>query len=221
MDASTWNERSSGPDLGWPSEPNRWVVAELSGSAPGTALDLACGQGRNALWLADQGWEVVAVDADQAWLDRARDRQRAMEERDLSTLAITWECDDVTNRPLPSSAYDLVLLSYVQLEEYDRREVVRACVQAVAPGGTLLVVAHDASNLEEGYGGPQAPGVLYSAADLENDMRDHLSSGAFALDRSGRVAREVETDEGARVAWDVVVRVTRRDMGQGGFSFGG
>lgn len=221
MDASTWNERYSGPEPVWPDDPNRWVVSELSGVAPGVALDLACGEGRNALWLADQGWRVVAVDFAPACLERGRSRQRDIEARDGSTLAIEWQCDDVTTRALPSSAYDLVLLSYVQLEEYDRREVVRSCAQAVAPGGTLLVVGHDATNIAEGHGGPMDPAVLFTAADLEDDVRDHLSSGAFALERSGRVAREVETDEGVRVAWDVVVRLTRRDVAHGGFSFGG
>ncbi|WP_226343812.1 class I SAM-dependent methyltransferase [Agilicoccus flavus] len=220
MDADQWNERYRQSDLLWTAEPNRWVVQETSGLAPGRALDLAAGEGRNAVWLAEQGWEVTAVDFVQTALDRGRARAEQIGERDGVTLAVTWELDDITTRELPSGAYDLVLLSYVHLPSYDRRELTRSCARAVAPGGTLLVVGHDATNHTEGYGGPDDPDVLYSAADLEDDVHDQLSSGSLELGRAGRVAREVETDEGPRVAWDVVFTAHRRDMGKGGFSFG-
>lgn len=220
MDATGWNERYAQADLVWPSSPNKWVVGELQGHAPGRALDLGAGEGRNAIWLADQGWSVTAVDFAERALAKARDRAARVEAAHGVSLDITWvQADLFTHEPAPA-AYDLVLATYVQLVDYERRELVRRCVQALAPGGTLLVVGHDATNLADGHGGPQDASVLFTGADIEHDLQDFIRSGALTLERSGRVAREVETDDGTVVAWDALFRARRRLEGSGGFAFG-
>ena len=108
---------------------------------------------------------------------------------------------------------------YLQLEDFDRREVMRSCAHALAPGGILLVIGHDSRNLAEGYGGPQDPSVLFTARDIEQDLQDHIRSGTLVVERSDRVAREVETDEGTRVAWDALFRARGRKMSET-FQFG-
>ncbi len=219
MDKTSWNERYSGSDLVWPTSPNRWVVAQLEGHIPGDALDLGCGEGRNAMWLAEQGWAVTAVDFAENALAKARQEAAAVL-APADAERISWVQGDVLTYEMPTSAYDLVLSTYVHLPDYERREMLRNCVRALRPGGTLLVVGHDTTNLTEGVGGPQEAAILFTGADIEGDLQDHLGSGALSLERSGRVAREVETEEGTVVAWDALFRARRRVESTSGFAFG-
>lgn len=218
MEATDWDARYSAGRM-WSSEPNRWVVQELSGVAPGRAIDAACGEGRNAIWLAEQGWSVVAVDFSGVALERARG-SAAEAAQAAGELDITWVQADITDEGVVTNQYDLALVSYVHLEEYERTPLLRAAARTLAPGGTLLVVGHDASNLAEGYGGPQDPEVLYSAKDVASDLQDMIASGLLEVERADRVAREVDTEDGPRVAWDVLFRARRKEVGKGGFNFG-
>jgi SAM-dependent methyltransferase len=218
VEATDWDARYSAGRM-WSSEPNRWVVQELSGVAPGRAIDAACGEGRNAIWLAEQGWSVVAVDFSGVALERARG-SAAEAAQAAGELDITWVQADITDEGVVTNQYDLALVSYVHLEEYERTPLLRAAARTLAPGGTLLVVGHDASNLAEGYGGPQDPEVLYSAKDVASDLQDMIASGLLEVERADRVAREVDTEDGPRVAWDVLFRARRKEVGKGGFNFG-
>lgn len=190
----------------------------MAGAVPGKALDLATGEGRNAVWLAEQGWSVTGVDFSRVGLDRAAERAQEAGRQRQEPLDVTWVCADVTTMDLPTGQYDLVLMSYVQLPDYERTPLVRSCAAALTPGGVLLVIGHDTSNLTEGYGGPQDASVLYSAADLEKDLQDAISSGWLVLESSGRVARDVETEQGSRYAWDVLLKARRKDTTKVTFS---
>lgn len=218
MDSKDWDERYRGSRV-WSREPNRWVVQELSGVAPGSALDAACGEGRNAIWLAEQGWDVVAVDFSGVALERAGQAQSEAEARVGVPLQIEWVQADLTAENKSPVQHKLVLVAYVQVEAYERTPLLRASAATLAPGGTLLVIAHDSTNLTEGYGGPDDPAYLYTARDVASDLQDLVSSGVLVVERADRVAREVDTDEGKRVAWDALFRAHRRDMSKGGFSF--
>ena len=220
MDATAWDQRYKASEQVWSLEPNRWVVQEMSGQPTGRALDLATGEGRNALWLAEQGWAVTGVDFSRVGLDRASMLADASASKRHQPLDVTWVCADITSLELPAAEYDLVLLSYVQIQDYERTPLVRASAAALAPGGVLLVIAHDSSNLTEGHGGPQDPAVLYTAADLEKDLQDQISAGALVVESSGRVARDVETPEGTAYAWDVLFKVRRRDPSKVEFTLG-
>lgn len=202
MDARAWDERYAGSDPVWSLEPNQFVVSELAGLVPGPhgALDLACGEGRNALWLARQGWSVTAADFSEQGIERGR----AL----AGDLPVTWQVGDALTMPLPT--VDLAVIAYLQLPADQRRTAVRRAFESLAPGGTLLVVAHDSTNLTEGTGGPQDPAVLYTAEDVLEDL-DGLG---FEVDRAERVARTVEqADEHGgterRTAWDALVRLRR------------
>jgi SAM-dependent methyltransferase len=194
MDAAAWDERYRAADLVWGTPPNRWVEQELTGAAPGRALDLACGEGRNARWLAVQGWQVTAADFSPVAIDKAR-------ELDVHRL-VNWQVADATAYAT-SEAFDLALMCYLQLATAERRLAVRAAAAALATGGVLLVIAHDSRNLIEGTGGPQYPHVLYTADDIAGD----LAGTGLRVDRGGEVLRPVEGAD--RPAIDALVKATR------------
>ena len=220
MDADAWDERYAASELVWSAAPNRFVEAECADLPPGRAVDLAAGEGRNAIWLAAEGWRVTAIDFSAVAVDRARDLAKETAERLQRDLDITWRVEDVTTAEVERSAFDAVLLSYLQLPSYERRDALRLAARALAPGGDMLILAHDTTNLTEGYGGPQDPEVLYSAADVEEDLQDYLSSGALVHERSGRVAREITDEEGVtHYAWDLLVHGKGRDMHKGEVNF--
>ncbi len=200
MDAGAWDNRYAAAEQVWSVEPNQFVAAELAGLTPGRAVDLACGEGRNAIWLADRGWTVTGIDFSEVAVDRARSRAA---DRD-----ITWLVGDALTVELPR--VDLAVLAYLQLPEDERRTAVRRALGALEPGGTLFVVAHDSTNLTEGTGGPQDPSVLYTAEDVLDD----LAGEPFTVVRAERVGRELAEDDdhgGIRemTAWDALVRVVR------------
>ncbi len=209
MDAHAWDERYAESDLVWSATPNQFVAAELADLPPGRALDLAAGEGRNALWLAEQGWQVSAVDFSLAGLDKGRALQeRHPRGRDLH---VDWVHADVLAFDPGPERYDLVLLAYLQLVAEERHTAVRTAFGSLREGGELFVVAHDSSNLTEGTGGPQDPSVLYTAEDVLAD----LDGERFEVARAERVARTVAADddhrgEADRTAYDCLVRLVRR-----------
>lgn len=197
MDSAEWDRRYGGRELLWTGEPNRFLVSEAADLRPGRALDLACGEGRNAVWLAQQGWQVTGVDFSAVALEKARHLAAA------SGVEAEWIVADLLGYRPEVGAFDLVLLFYLQVPAAQRREIVRAAADAVASGGTFLLVAHDRSNLELGHGGPQEPAVLYSAGDVVADL------GGLRIERAECVERPVKTPDGERVALDALVRASR------------
>jgi SAM-dependent methyltransferase len=198
MDASGWDDRYAATELVWGGGPNQFVEAELADLPPGRAVDLAAGEGRNAIWLARQGWDVVAVDFSQVALDKGR--------RLAGPAAIEWVCADVTT--WQGADQDLVVVAYLQVPAEDRKRALRNAFSALAANGTLFVVAHDSTNLTEGTGGPQDPSVLYTAEDVLADLADE----DVEVLRAERVARVVPAPDGhgpEGTAWDALVRLRR------------
>ena len=197
MDASAWDDRYRTSELVWTGEPNIFLVEVAAKLGPGRALDVACGEGRNAVWLASQGWRVSAADFSARGLEKA---QALATGRGVELELI--EADVVRWQPQPRS-FDLVAVLYLQLEAAERDLALAAAASAVAPGGSLLVVAHDSTNLEEGYGGPGSASVLYSAADVVAALPE------LAIRAAGRRERVVSTDDGERIALDAVAWLAR------------
>ena len=155
MDSRAWNQRYEGSELVWSAAPNIWVEQLTEDLPAGTALDIAAGEGRNSLWLASRGWHVTAADFSAVALQRARSLAEEQLGLDAGRL-VTLEVNVETWVPRARS-YDLVLVAYLHLPNAKRTAVMRAAAEAVAPGGTLLVVGHDLENLTAGHGGPQNP----------------------------------------------------------------
>lgn len=134
--ADDWDRRYSSAQQRWSGQPNGTLVVEIESVAPGSALDVGCGEGADAIWLAQRGWDVTAVDISQVALDRA---QRAAED---AGIEIEWTRVDIAIEPPLPRRYDLVSVHYPALRHTPGDEAIRALIDAVAAGGTLLVVGH-------------------------------------------------------------------------------
>ena len=196
MTSGEWNERYRQRGLVWTASPNRFLVSEVEGMRPGRALDLACGEGRNAVWLALQGWTVTGVDFSSVAIDKARGLA------DEAGVDVTWTVSDATAWE-SDIQYDLVLVFYLHLPPHQARLALSRAAQAVGPGGTLLVVGHGRRNLAEGYGGPPTLEVLYDAGEVVGIL-DELT-----IERAGEVLRPVDADGTTHTAIDVLVRASR------------
>jgi SAM-dependent methyltransferase len=193
-----WNRRYASADrIHSTPLPNRFLVAEVSGMAPGRALDLACGAGRNAVWLAKQGWRVTAVDFSDVGLSMARELARAR------AVTVDWIEADVVAWTPAARAWDLVCVLYLQLPATERRAALRHAVDAVGPGGTLLVIGHDLLNLTEGWGGPTQADVLFTPDDIVAEI------AGLEVEKAERVRRDVEDGGVRHEAIDTLVRAHR------------
>lgn len=171
MDAAAWDEKYARRELVYGSPPNATLV-ELATSLPrGRALDLAAGQGRNALWLATRGWIVDAVDFSSVALTRAKEIADASPKSVRDRL--TWVHADVTNLA-PDPNYDLVLIFYLHLNELDRQKAISAAITALKPDGILMILGHHRHSVGTGVGGPQDPEILYTPEELASDIGDRL-----------------------------------------------
>jgi SAM-dependent methyltransferase len=197
MDAPAWDRRYAHQDLLWSEEPNRLVAAELEQLPPGRALDLASGEGRNALWLAGRGWRVTAVDFSSVATERAR-RLAAARSLDLETVVA-----DVVSWDPPARAFDAVIIAYLHLPADDLSTVLAGAAKALRPGGVLVVVGHDVTNLSEGVGGPQDPEILHTPDRIAGALP------GLVVERAERVLRPVIVEGATRDAVDTLVRAVR------------
>lgn len=204
MDAKDWDERYAATDLVWSAEPNRFVAELISPLTPGTAVDIAAGEGRNAIWLAQQGWTVTATDYSSVAVERMRARAEAVlgEEAGRVTPLVA---DATVAAPGGPAAYDLALFSYLQLPPAEWRAALRNGVEAVRPGGHVLVIGHSARNLTEGWGGPSAREVLYDP----DEVVDAVDGLPVEAEHAAIRVRPVETEDGPREALDTVVMLRR------------
>lgn len=194
MDAADWDRRYTESPWPFTEEPNIFLVSEVGPMEPGRALDLGCGEGRNAVWLAERGWDVTGVDFSTVALDRAR--SLAARRR----VEVRWVHADLQiHRPEPDG-YDLVVVMYLQLPSGTLAEVLRHGASGVAPGGTMLVVGHDVENLGRGVPGPTDPDVLYTPERIAAAL------DGLEIERAERVQRAVERDGDVRTAIDTLVR---------------
>jgi SAM-dependent methyltransferase len=212
MHAADWDARYTGSELVWGLPPNRFVAAELAELAPGRVLDVACGEGRNAIWLASRGWHATGLDFSAAAIERAARLADEVGVADRTRFrvadVIAETSPDASGKPsLPAiGAFDAVVVAYLQLPALARRIALRRAAAWLAPGGTLLVVAHDARNLTDGIGGPRDREVLYTPEDLAADLAD---APGLVIERSVRVLRPVQTPNGEVDAIDTLLRAHR------------
>lgn len=169
MDAAAWDAKYSAKDLIYGSPPNQTLVEFATTLPRGRALDLACGEGRNALWLATRGWEVTAVDFSAVGLTKGR--QIASKSPKSVQTRLTWVHADVTTI-VPEPIYDLALVLYLHLPQEQRRSVIHNAIDGLKPDGILMILGHHSSNISEGVGGPQDPELLYTAEELAKDVGD-------------------------------------------------
>ncbi|MGB6071716.1 MAG: class I SAM-dependent methyltransferase [Rhodococcus sp. (in: high G+C Gram-positive bacteria)] len=172
MDAADWDRKYEGRELVYGEAPNATLVEVATTLKRGRALDLASGQGRNAIWLATRGWTVDAVDFSSVALTKAS-RVAASAPRSVRER-LTWVHADVTQLSTEPN-YDLVLMFYLHLPPEERRTAVSTAVSALKPDGTLMILGHHAENIEWGVGGPQEAEILYTPEDLASDIGSRLT----------------------------------------------
>jgi SAM-dependent methyltransferase len=198
MSRDKWNRRYSETERLWQADPTPELKKVVDGMAPGRALDLAAGEGRNALYLAESGWHVTAVDFSDVAVDRGRQRSQEL------GLDVTWEVADLTEYEPTQRHFDMVCICYLQIPWPEMSRVVTAAAEAVLPGGIFLLVGHDRTNLTHGVGGPPYPEVLYTPDDIVGLLSD------LAIDRAEQARNPVDhgPEEGTQI--DCVVVASRR-----------
>ncbi|WP_329129605.1 class I SAM-dependent methyltransferase [Streptomyces sp. NBC_01476] len=137
-DQQFWDERYRESERIWSGRPNAALVREVTGLPPGRALDLGCGEGGDAVWLAARGWQVTATDISPVALGRAAAHagQEGVADR------IDFQ-QHILGESFPAGTFDLVTASYLHsLGDMPREEILRTAAAAVAPGGTLLIIGH-------------------------------------------------------------------------------
>lgn len=189
MDATAWDERYRAADRLWSATHNLFVEDRLGPLEPGVGLDLASGDGRNAIWLSEKGWSMTAVD----FSDVAVDRGRELTDRVDFVVGdvLTWE---------PDRSYGLVLIAYLHLPEELLESVVGRAATWLEPSGEVFLIGHDRSNLDRGYGGPQVAEILWDVDQLVGWLDD------LTIVEAQVVRRPVETDDGVVYARDTLVR---------------
>lgn len=158
-----WDERYRSHGEVWSGEPNPQLVSEVSDLAPGTALDIGSGEGADAIWLAQRGWQVSAVDISTVALERAA--ARALEAGPEVAQRIDWIHADLTQW-VPDASYDLVSSQFLHLPPPDRGLVFGRLASAVSTGGTLLIVGHHPSDLNTTVRRPPLPELFFTASEV-------------------------------------------------------
>ncbi len=188
MNDQDWNQRYLDGRADWPPDPSQRLAEAVRHLTPGSALDLACGTGRNALHLARRGWSVTAIDFAEEALKIARERAHREE------LAIDWRREDLLAWTPPEAVYDLVLICYLHIPWDSYRQVLTKAEQALRSGGHLVILGHDLNNITEGTGKPKYTEVAYTADDIAGALtrckvvqayRDHRVPDHNAADRPG------------------------------------
>ncbi|MDQ6777937.1 MAG: methyltransferase domain-containing protein [Actinomycetota bacterium] len=197
MDREHWNRRYASSELIWTASANRFLVEEVAELVPGRALDLACGEGRNAVWLAERGWEVTGVDFSDVALAKAA---KLAAERQAK---VDWVRADLLDYVPDPESFALVAVLYLHVVAARRQAILARAAAGVAPGGILLVVGHDSSNPAEGHGGPQDPAILFTPEEVAAELP------GLTIERAEGVRRPVPSPQGEVYAIDALVRATR------------
>jgi len=170
FDHEYWDDRYSALDDVWSGAANPVLVRESATLTPGRVLDVGCGEGADAIWLAGRGWQVTGVDFSAAALKRAAARSRRAGEDPAAadTIAgrIQWQQHDVTRWAPPARRYDLVTAQFMHLPSVPRTVLFRSLADAVAPGGTLLIVGHDVSDVPTTAHRMPDPDLFFSADEV-------------------------------------------------------
>ncbi|GAB3344481.1 class I SAM-dependent methyltransferase [Modestobacter lapidis] len=198
MDAQFWDDRYRSQEQLFSGNPNGVLVTEVADLPPGHALDVGCGEGADALWLARRGWQVTAVDISRVALERAGAGPDVADR-------VAWTCADLTTTPPPAGPFDLVSAQYYPLARRPDHATLRGLLDVVAPGGTLLVVGYDLADLTPGH----EPGVDFRDFYQPADIADLLGDDWIVLVDETR-PRTAAAPAATPHTHDTVLRVQRR-----------
>jgi SAM-dependent methyltransferase len=194
-EAANWTERHAAAAMAWDTTPNQFVVAACRKLRPGRALDLGAGEGADSVWLAGRGWQVTAIERGTVEVGRIQSHSALLGHPVDAIVG-----DAVSFHP-KHGTYDLILLCYLQLPEHQLRLALHNAAPGLAPGGRILIVAHDASNLDQGWGGPIDPNLLTTPEVVAG----LLEANGLEVQRAEVVRREVHAADGFHLALDHIV----------------
>ena len=198
--AGRWDARYRERDGAmWSGRPNGRLVAEVTALAPGRVLDVGCGEGADAIWLAQRGWTVTAIDISEVAIGRAR------EASDPAGASVEWICGDVLQTPFPARSFELVSMQYPALPKAAGEAAVRRLLDTVRPGGLLLAVYHNLDDAHREHMKSQGVDPAdYIAAD---DLGQLLGDG-FTVELHAVEAR-IDPPPGTPHVADIILRARR------------
>lgn len=207
LSAEAWDERYSGSDRVWSGKPNQRLVEQSRDLDPGTALDVACGEGGDAIWLARQGWEVTAVDVSEVALEKVATHA---EDAGVSSRLRIGLYDALRDpRPAGHHTFDLVTVSFLHVPVPDFEPIYRGIAEAVAPGGRLLVTAHHPEDVETGARHSHGPGLLFEPDRVLEALEVGAADSPWEIEVAETQDREQLMPDGPMKVRDTVVRLRR------------
>jgi SAM-dependent methyltransferase len=207
-DEHSFEEMYRATDALWSGRPNTQLVVEAADLPPGTALDIGCGEGADAVWLAARGWRVTGVDFAATALERAAAGAAAAGEE--VAARIEWVRADVTQWMPEPGTFDLVSAQYMHLPTEQRRGLFARLADAVRPGGQLLLVGHDFRDIAAGAHRPEEPERFFTAGEVAAALDPAVWEVLVAEARP----RPAHQHEGEHITvHDAVLRARRRNEG--------
>lgn len=182
-----WNARYSTAGRIWSGNPNPHLVDQVKDLAPGTALDVGCGEGADVIWLAEQGWQVIGVDVSTVALERAAD-EATKAGAAVAERATFQQVDMLEWTPAPQQ-FDLVTSHFIHVPAAERESLHRKLAAAVRPGGTLLIVGHHPSDLATSIHRPNLPDLMFTAEEIAAQL-DPAEWESIAAMTPGREVRD-------------------------------
>ncbi len=184
----------------WSGRPNGRLVAEIADLDPGRALDVGCGEGADAIWLAQRGWTVVAIDISDVAVGRAREAAERV------GASVEWHCGDALPAPFPARSFDLVSMQYPALPKAAGEVAVRTLLHAVGSGGLLLAVYHDLDDEHREHMKARGidPADYVGADDLVGLLGDDFTVEVHAVEP------RIDPPPGTPHIADIVIRARRR-----------
>ena len=200
MNEDFWDSRYRENTRIWSGEPNPQLLAEVSALNPGKALDAGCGEGADAIWLAQRGWTVTAIDISEVAIGRAREASHP------ARASVEWICGDALQTPLPTRSFDLVSMQYPALPKAAGEAAVRRLLDTVRPRGLLLAVYHDLDDEHREHMKSQGvdPADYVGADELGRVLGDDFTVELHAVEP------RIDPPPGALHIADVVLRARRR-----------
>jgi|SRR5438067_948518 len=199
--ASEWDARYRKHDAAmWSGRPNGRLVAEVSDLSPGMALDVGCGEGADAIWLAQQGWTVTAIDVSEVAVRRGREAAERL------GVTVEWIAGDALRTPFPAGSFDLVSLQYPALPKAAGEDPVRELLATVRPGGLVLAVYHDLDHEHREHMKARGndPADYVGADDLAPLLAEHFTVELHAVEP------RIDPPPGTPHIADLVLRAKRR-----------